>query len=142
MEAPTTINAKLAKAAKILFVIVLQTSDFRLQTSNLLDRRSSIFSQPRVAVVHEAAAIDRHGGRHTIVQRRQKPQRVLHPNRFAVVDERRALEEDVVDAAEIAADGCGLQKREAAAVGEITCRRLAVALIRKQLVDRERTDGA
>ena len=32
MEAHTTVNAKLAKAAKILFVIVLQTSDFRLQT--------------------------------------------------------------------------------------------------------------
>src|SRR4051794_3172273 len=61
--------------------------------------------------------VDRDTGGDLVVERGHRADRLLDAHGVAVERERRAVEQDVVDAAEIAADRTGLRVGEAAAVG-------------------------
>src|SRR4026209_1300543 len=61
-----------------------------------------------------------------------------HAHRLAVDRERRAVEMDGVDPAEVAADRTKLQIAEAARVGDLPRQRLVVLVIRDHFADLER----
>ena len=96
-------------------------------------RRGRVLPPPRVAVVPERAFVHRDRGRDFVVERRQQPQRMLDAHRLAVVRERRTVVEDVIDSAEVAADGGELQIGKPPAVGDLPRQRLVI-LDRKSVV--------
>src|SRR5438067_4526079 len=99
------------------------------------------FLEPGVAVIDERAAVDRDRRLVPVANRRHEAQRVLDPDRFALVLKRRAVVVEVEIPAEIAADRRHLRVGEAPAVGHPSRRRLSVFPVRDRFFHAERAAG-
>src|SRR6266508_425562 len=98
---------------------------------------SRFFPPPRITQIRIRTTVNRHRGGHSIREGRSQPHVVLEANRLASCLTRRALEEHVVETAQISPDRSGLRVREAAAVGNVAPEFLLLAVVLDSLLDRE-----